>query len=317
MKAVICTSYGSPEVLKISKIEKPTPTQNEVLVKVTATAVTVSDTVIRTLTVPGDYRFPLKQLMKFAMRLFIGFNRPRNPILGLVFSGIIESVGGSVSGFKEGDEVFGFTGQSRGSYAEYKCVTNKEIETGEVIRKPKNVSHKEAVAIVYGGILTMHFFDVDIKKGQKVLIYGASGAIGTIAIQYAKYLGAEVTAVCSSKNYELVTSLGAEKVIDYTQQSSTSQLEKYDFILDAVGKKKSSELKKICRKSLTTKGKYTSVDDGLLKVKPEYITELKDLIETNHINAVIDKVFKLEDIIDAHRYVDLGHKKGNVVIQLD
>lgn len=317
MKAVICTSYGSPEVLKISEIEKPTPTQNEVLVKVTTTAVTVSDTVIRSLTVPGDYRFPLKQLMKFAMRLFIGFNKPRNPILGLVFSGIIESVGDSVSGLKEGDEVFGFTGQSRGSYAEYKCVTNKEIEIGEVIRKPKNVSHEEAVAIVYGGILTMHFFDVDIKKGQKVLIYGASGAIGTIAIQYANYFGAEVTAVCSSKNFELVTSLGAEKVIDYTQKSSTSQLEKYDFILDAVGKKKSSELKKKCQKSLTTVGKYTSVDDGLLKVKPEYLTELKGLIEKKHINAVIDKVFKLEDIIEAHRYVDLGHKKGNVVIQLD
>jgi NADPH:quinone reductase-like Zn-dependent oxidoreductase len=317
MKAVICTKYGPPEVLKLSEVERPIPTENEMLVKVFATAATVSDTIIRSLNVPGGHAFPIEHFMKFVMRTVIGFNKPRNPILGLVFSGVVESVGENIKAFEKGDKVFGFTGQSRGSYAEYKCVTNKEIASGEVILKPKKASHEEAAAIIYGGILVMHFMNIDLSKGQKVLIYGASGAIGSIAVQYAKYLGTEVTAVCSDNNFELVTSLGADKVIDYTTQTSGDQLEQYDLVFDAVGKNKSSEIKKKCQKSITRNGRYVSVDDGFLKLKPEYLSELNSLIENDHIKAVIDREFDLADIVEAHKYVDLGHKKGNVIIQVN
>ena len=318
IKAIICTRYGEPEVLKISKIEKPIPNENEVLVKVHATAVTATDTIIRALKVPGGHSFPLKQLMRFAMRVFIGFNKPRNPVLGLVFSGVIEKVGNNTKKFLDDDEVFGFIGQSRGCYSEYKIVSNKEITAGEIVLKPKNVSHEEAAAIIYGGTLVMHFMkNAEIKRGQRVLIYGASGAIGSIAIQISKHYQAEVTAICSSDNFDLVKSLGADKTIDYTNENSINELGKYDFILDAVGKNKTSALKAACKKSLRQNGKYVSVDDGLLKIQPEYLSELNSLIELGSIKAVIDRKYSLEDIVEAHKYVDKGHKKGNVVISIN
>jgi NADPH:quinone reductase-like Zn-dependent oxidoreductase len=318
MKAIICTKYGPPEVLRLSEVAKPIPNENEVLVKVKATAVTASDTIIRALEVPGGHGFPLKQLIRFAMRLFIGYNRPRSPVLGLVFSGVVETVGENIKTLNKGDEVFGFTGQSRGAYAEYKCVTKKEIDNGEVHLKPKKASHQEAAAIIYGGVLALHFMrNAYLKKGQKVLIYGASGAIGSIAIQLAKQYNTEVTAVCSFKNFTFVASLGADKLLDYTDEDSINQLEQYDFILDAVGKNKTSSLKETCKKSLTQHGKYVSVDDGLLKIQPEYLNQLKTLFESDKLKPVIDKKYPLRDIVIAHHYVDEGHKKGNVVVDIN
>ena len=317
MKAVICTKYGKPNVLQYGKVDKPIPKNDQVLVKIHVTAVTASDCVIRGLNIPGGHQFPIKQLMKFGMRLFMGFTKPRNPILGLVFSGMIEATGKNIETFKEGDEVFGFTGMSRGTYAEYKCVSAKEIESGEVVLKPKNASHQEAGAIVYGGTLAIHFMrNADIKKGQKILIYGASGAIGTAAIQIAKQHGAIVTAVCSGRNFNLVASLGSDTMIDYTIKDAANHLEQYDFILDAVGKNKTSDLKVACKKSLTPSGNYISVDDGFLKIQPDYLPKLKAFFEDGHLRAIIDKTYSLQDIVIAHEYVEKGHKKGNVLIQL-
>lgn len=318
MKAVICTKYGSPDVLKYSEVKKPIPKVDEVLIKIHATAVTASDCVIRRLSVPGGHQFPIKQLMRFGMRLFIGFTKPRNPIIGLVFSGVIEASGKNIETFKKGDKVFGFTGMSRGTYAEYKCVSIKEIKAGEMALMPRNASYQEAVAILYGGGLSIHFMkNANIKKGQKVLIYGASGAIGTIALQLAKHYEAEVTAVCSTKNFELVASLGSDKMIDYTKKGAVNQLEQYDFILDAVGKNKSSDLKVACKKSLRPSGNFVSVDDGFLKIQPDYLPTLKALFEDRHLRAIIDKTYSLQDIVIAHEYVEKGHKKGNVVIQIE
>jgi len=317
MKAIICTTYGPPNVLKMSEVSKPTPQDNEVLVNIYATAATASDCVIRSLNIPGGHQFPIKQFMQFGMRLFIGFRRPRNPILGIVFSGVIEAIGNKVESFKKGDEIFGFTGMSRGAYAEYKCVSSKEIAAGEINLKPKNMSHEEAAAIVYGGVLATYFMkDAKIKAGQKVLIYGASGAIGTAALQIAKQLHAEVTAVCSTHNFQLVTSLGADKMLDYHKEEAINQLESYDFILDAVGKNKTSNLKEACKTALAPNGNYVSVDDGFLNIQPDYLPSLRRLIEAENIQAVIDKIYPLEKMEEAHEYVEKGHKKGNVVIQV-
>ncbi|GAB5565210.1 MAG: NAD(P)-dependent alcohol dehydrogenase [Winogradskyella sp.] len=317
MKAAICTQYGEPSVLKLQEVVRPSPKDDEVLVKIHSTAVTASDCYLRRLDVPGNHAFPLKQVLKFAMRLFIGFNKPRNPILGLVFSGEIVMKGKDVETLNVGNEVFGFTGVSRGAYAEYKCVSKKEIERGEICLKPENTSHNKVASLVYGGVLATHFMrNFTIGKGQKVLIYGASGAIGTIAIQLAKQQGAEVTAVCSSENLGLVTFLGADKTIDYTEKDAVNQLELYDFILDAVGKNKTSNLKQACKEFLLPKGKYVSVDDGLLKVQPSYLDNLKKQMEEKTLQPVIDKLYSLDEIVEAHTYVEKGHKKGNVIIKV-
>lgn len=255
--------------------------------------------------------------MNTMMRFAIGFRRPRNPILGLVLSGEIESVGKEVTQFKKGDQVYSFTGYSFGAYAEYTCLPEKESTRGCLAKKPGNMSYEEAAAIAYGGVLATHFIKKgNIKPRQKVLIYGASGAIGTTAVQLAKSMGAEVTGVCGSTNLDLVKSLGADKVIDYTKEDSINSLESYDFVLDAVGEIKSSELKVQCKKSLNKKGKYLSVDNGNPKVRSEYLIFLKELIEAGQVKAVIDKTYPLEQIVEAHRYVDGGHKKGNVVITI-
>ena len=315
MKAIVCTKYGPPEVLQLKEVEKPTPKKNEVLIKICATAVTASDCIIRGFKMPGRQRFPKKQIMELMMRLYVGFAKPRNPIIGLVLSGDIESVGKDVKRFKKGDQVYGFTGYGFGAYAEYKCMSEIDSRRGCLAIKPNNISHEEAAAVSYGGILAMYFMrDGNIKSGQKVLIYGASGAIGTIAVQLAKYFGAEVTGVCSTTNLELVKSLGADKVIDYTNEYSVNKVELYDFILDAVGENKSSNLKIQCKSALSQNGKYISVDDGILKLRSEYLIQLKKIIEAGHAKAVIDIQYPLEQIVDAHRYVDKGHKKGNVVI---
>lgn len=307
MKAIVCTKYGPPEVLQLKEVERPTPKSNQVLIKIFATAVTASDCIVRRFNVPIRLRLP--------MGLVLGFTGPRKPILGLVLAGDIESVGKDVKRFRKGDPVYGFTGFGFGTYAEYKCMSEEESLQGVLAIKPATMSYAEAAAVPYGGILASHYLKKgNIQRGQKVLIYGASGAIGTTAVQLAKYFGAEVTGICSTTNLELVKSLGADKVIDYTKEDFISSGEQYDFILDAVGARKDSKLKLQCIKALTQNGKYVSVDQGSPKLRAEYLVLLKELVEAGHFKAVIDRCYPLEQIVEAHRYVDQGHKKGNVVI---
>jgi len=317
MKAVVCTKYGPPEVLQLKEVGKPVPKDNEVLIKIHATAVTASDCIIRGFNMPGDHKFPMKQIMGLMMRFYVGFTKPKNPILGLVLSGEIVSPGKDIKKFKTGDQVYGMTGYSFGGYAEYKCMTEKESKIGCLAIKPSNMSHEEAASVSYGGILAMHYMKkMNIQSGQKVLIYGASGAIGTVAVQITNSLGAEVTGVCGSSNAELVKSLGADKVIDYTDEGSVNKLEVYDYILDAAGKNKKSNLKTASKKALKENGKYISVDDGLLELRSEYLIQLTELCEAGKIKAVTDNTYPLEQIVEAHRYVDQKHKKGNVVITI-
>ncbi len=304
MKAIICTKYGTPDVLELREVEKPVPGKNDVLIRIFATAVTASDCIIRGFNVPIGFKLP--------MAIAIGFTKPRQPILGIVFAGEIDSAGIEVELFNKGDRVFGwdlFPGF--GAYAEYKCMSEK----GMLAIKPSNVNFEEAAAIPYGGLLALHFLKKgNIRSGQKVLIYGASGAVGTSAVQLAGSYGAKVTGVCSTENLELVKSLGAEKVIDYTKEDFTGRGELYDLIFDAAGKRKSSKFKLQCRTALAPGGKYLSVDDGTPKPQIEDLILLKDLVEAGKLKPVIDRIYKLEQMAEAHRYADKGHKKGNVVI---
>src|SRR5258707_2307626 len=305
MKAIVCTKYGPPDVLQLQEVEKPPPGNNEVCIKIFATAVTSSDCLIRGSKVPLRLWLP--------MRLVIGFTKPRNPILGMVFAGEVESAGTEVTRFQKGNPVYAFSIRC-GTYAEYTCLPESSV----MAFNPSTVTYEEAEAVPYGGLLALHFLrKSQIQSGQKVLIYGASGAVGTAAVQLARHFGAEVTGVCSTTNVALVKSLGADKVIDYTKEDFTKKGELYDIIFDAVGKRKSSKLKLQCKKALTPNGKYISVDDGSPKLHSEDLLFLKELIEAGQIQAVIDRCYPLEQIVEAHRYVDQGHKKGNVVITVE
>ena len=309
MKAIICTKYGPPEVLKMKEVEKPAPKDDEVLIKIFATAVTASDIFIRGSQIPIQFWIP--------MRIMLGLTKPRKSIIGLVLAGKIESVGKNVKRFKLGDQVYGLTGFGLGAYAEYKCMKETDSTYGCLALKPNNLSYEEATVAAYGGLLAFQYMEKgNIQRGQKVLIYGASGTSGTTAVQYAKYLGAEVTGVCSASNLELVKSLGADSVIDYTKKDSINLIKQYDFILDAVGKIKTSELKEACKKALTPKGKYVSIDDGKLILDSNRLALIKELVETGHIKPVVDRSYSLEQIVEAHEYVGKGHKKGGVAITI-
>lgn len=307
MKAVVYEKYGPPEVLQLKEIEKPVPKDNEVLVKIHATTVTIGDTIMR------SFNLPTPRWQWLFARLYLGIRKPKRTILGMELAGTIEEIGKNVSKFNKGDSVFASTfSVNFGGYAEYKCLP----ENGVLTAKPDNISFEEAASVPGGGMTAL----ICLRKGklqseQKILIYGASGAVGVNAVQLAKnYFGAKVTAVCSTLNLELVKSLGADRVIDYQKEDFTLSSDTYDVIFDAVGKISSAQRKKARKKAriflnvLTSSGNTEKLDD---------LVVLKELLESGKLRPVIDRSYPVEEIVEAHRYVEKGHKKGNVVIIMD
>lgn len=323
MKAVVMKSYGSPDVLEIQEVAKPSPEANEILIKIHATTVTTADTMMR-------------KADPFISRFFLGFNRPKNPITGTGFAGVIEAVGAEVTSFKIGEAVFGETSVKFSANAEYVAIPAE----GVVVRKPANITFEEAATMTDGPLTSLNFLKelAKVKPGQSVLINGASGSLGTAAVQLAKAFGAQVTGVSGPNNVELVKSLGADHVIDYSKQDFTQNLGAYDIIYDTVGKSSFSSSKKalkpngiylspklgfglllqMLKTSFIGNKKALFSATGLLPV-PELrklIDELKTIIESGKLKTVIDRYYPLEQTPDAHRYVDTGHKKGNVVIRV-
>ena len=303
MRAVICTRYGPPEVLRLEELATPAPRKNEVRIRILATAVTSSDCYVRGLNLSPAYRI--------MARLALGWNAPRQPVLGMVLSGEVDSVGSDVKSFEVGERVFGFNRHLFGTYAQYVCWP----EDGLLATRPASLTDEEAAAIPYGGLLALHFLHkVGVRAGQRVLVYGASGAVGTSAVQLARHFGAQVTGVCSTANVDLVASLGATTVIDYTSEDFTDKAAGYDLIFDAVGKRKSAAALRGCRQVLAPGGARVSVDDGTPNLRREDLVLLGELATKGEIGPVIDRAYALDDIVVAHRYVDKGHKRGNVVI---
>jgi NADPH:quinone reductase-like Zn-dependent oxidoreductase len=322
MKAIVCTKYGPPEVLQLKEVEKPAPKDNEVLIKIHATTVTAGDCEIRSL------KFPI--LLRLFIQIMFGFTKPRKKILGGELSGEIESVGKDVKLFKEGDQVLASTGMGLGAYAEYRCLPEK----GALAIKPANMTYDEAAAVPMG-LESLHFLrKANIQRGQKVLINGAGGSIGTFAVQLAKHFGAEVTAVDSTEKLDILRSIGADQVIDYTEEDFTKKNQTYDVIFDVVGKSVSSRSIKSLKKkgfyilanpsiSILVRGLWTKITSskkvitGLTSYKTKDLIFLKKLIEAGKIKSVIDRRYPLEQTAEAHRYVDTGRKKGNVVITVE
>ncbi len=324
MKAIVCTKYGSPDVLQLQEVEKPAPEDNEVLIRMYAAPVSTADVMMRKGT-------------PFYARLFLGLRRPKRPVPGTGFAGEIEAVGKDVSLFREGDQVFGETGVSFGTYAEYVCVP----EEGVLATKPINMAYEEAAPICDGALTSLSFLKAvgEIQSGQRVLINGASGGLGTAAVQLARHFGAEVTGVCSTANVEMVKSLGADQVIDYTKEDFTQIGQTYDIIYDTVGKSSFSH----CRGALTQEGVYLSPVLSLplllqvlwtsragskqakfsatgLRPASELrplLDELKEMIEAGEIKSVIDRRYALAQAAEAHRYVETEHKRGNVILTLE
>jgi NADPH:quinone reductase-like Zn-dependent oxidoreductase len=308
---VVCTAYGPPEVLQLREVEKPSPEPHEVLIKVHATTAHRGDVRIRSFDVPRGQRF--------MARLVLGFRKPKNPILGMELAGVVEEVGESVTLFAPGDEVFGFTGWGLGAYAEYACVREqprKSIDKdGMLAPRPAALTLEDAAAgVATGGVTALKVLrTADIEPGQKVVVYGASGSVGTYAVQLAKSFGADVTAVCSTPNLELVGSLGADWVIDYTREDFTLARRDYDVVLDAVGKLSSEQRERARAKADVFLDVNKDSGSGAAEGR-EDLAFLLQLIEKGKVRPVIDRRYTLEQIVEAHTYVEQGHKRGNVVI---
>jgi NADPH:quinone reductase-like Zn-dependent oxidoreductase len=332
MKAIVYTEYGPPEVLQLQEVERPTPKENELLIRIYATSVSYGDVIVRNGNAVSLRKFTMPEPFWLINAMFFGLRRPRITTLGSEFAGEIEAIGKDVKRFKKGDQVFGYRGQSMGANAEYLCMP----EDGMVAIKPANMTYEEAAVVPFGALVALNLLrKVDIQPGQKVLVNGASGGIGSAAVQLAKsHFGARVTGVCSTPRLELVTSLGADKVIDYTQEDFTQSGETYDVIFDILGKSSWSR----CKSSLSQNGRYllasfkmkqlfqmlwTSMIGSkkvICALSPEKIEDLifvKELIEAGKIKAAIDKRFPLEQTAEAHRYVEKGLKKGHIVITVE
>lgn len=330
MKAIELSQYGPPEVLQLKEVDKPVPKDNEALIRVHATSVNYGDLIARNFRAVTPGKFNMPGLFWFFAKLYFGFNKPRVTRLGSEFSGVVESVGKEVTAFKPGDPVFGYLGQNMGAYAEYICVP----ESGVLTAKPANTSHAEAAASAYGNIMALYLLQqAGVHKGQKVLINGASGSIGSAAVQLARHFGAEVTAVCGTAGLEYVKALGAGRAVDYTREDFTQGDETYDLILDVLGRLSFSR----CKRVLSPNGRLQYVSfkmkqllqmlmtsvAGKKKVActlaPGSVEELKavrELIEAGEIKAIVDKSFPMEQAAAAHRYAEVGGSKGPVVIQL-
>ncbi|MEZ4867036.1 MAG: NAD(P)-dependent alcohol dehydrogenase [Caldilineaceae bacterium] len=310
MKAVVCTKYGPPEVLKIAQTKKPMPREDEVLIRICATSVTNSDLFIR------SSKVSLRVLLPF--RFMIGIRKPRKEIIGEVFAGIVAAVGPKITRFHVGDQVYGLTGFSLGAYAEYKCMKEVDSKQGCLAIKPKNISFEEATAAAYGGLLAFQFLEqADVRPKDQVLIYGASSTSGMMALQLAKHLQAEVTGVCGPNHIRFVQGLGADQTLDYTDANEIGKLETYDLVMDCVGKARSSALKEAAKRALTKHGKYISIDDAALLLDSSRLDRIRELIELGKIKPINDRCYALEQIVEAHHYVELGHKTGNVAITVN
>ncbi len=320
MKAIVATKYGPPEVLELQEVAKPAPADNEVLVKVQATTVTAGDARVRSFNVPRSFWIPA--------RLTLGLTKPKKAIQGMVLAGEVEAIGKDVTRFKPGDQVHAYDITKLSTYAEYARVP----ETSALVHKPASLTFEESAALSFGGVTALHFLRKgNIRTGQRVLIYGASGSVGTAAVQLARHFGAHVTGVCSTANVQLVKSLGADRVIDYTKEDFTTTGETYDIIFDTVGKTSLSASLRL----LAEDGAYLQAAAGpseMLRMwwasrrsgkttisgtaypTAEALTFLNELAEAGAFRPVIDRSYPLEQLVEAHRYVDQGHKKGNVVI---
>lgn len=323
MKAIMYDRYGSPDVLRLTELPKPTPKNNEVLIKVRATTVTSGDWRVRSLTVPRGFGI--------LSRLALGISGPRQKILGTELSGVVEATGTDVTRFKVGDEVFAFTGLRMGAYVEYKCMP----EDGAVAPKPPNLGFDEAAALSFGGVTALDFFRRGkLKAGEKVLVNGASGAVGSAAVQLARHRGADVTAVCSSANLELMRSLGANHVVDYTREDFARSGETYDLIVDTVGtapfprcknalKEGGRLLVVLGRLSDTLRMPWVSMTGSKRVIagsaigRAEHLRELAELAASGQFKPLIDRRYTFSSMTEAHRYVDTGRKRGNVVVTLD
>lgn len=323
MRAFVCTKYNSAEHLKILEVQKPSPKDNEVLIKIYATSVTTGDWRIQSMTIPRGF--------KFLMQMIYGFSKPRNHILGTQLVGTIEAIGKNVKRFKIGDEVIAESALGLGAHAQYKCLA----ANAPIAIKPNSISFEEAAVLNFGGVTALDFlkYKTSLQPGEKILVYGASGSVGIAAVQLGTYLGARVTAVCSPSNFEFVKSYGAKKAIDYQREDFTKDGEKYDLILDTYGTLSMAK----CKSSLTNGGRLLLISAGFFELlaapflnllnskkivtgvaspSPQLMKELCDLVESGKFKAVIDRQFMFDEIARAYEYVGRRHKKGNVVVKL-